>query len=335
MKKNCFVAFVFACLLTSFVSEATMDLDAKIFVAGHRGLVGSAIVRRLEAAGYTNIVVRTRDELDLRDAQATLRFFETEKPDYVFLAAAKVGGILANSTYPAEFMFDNLAIELSVIDAAYRTGVKKLLFLGSSCIYPRDCPQPICEEYLLSSPLEETNKAYAVAKIAGLIMCQSYNKQYGTKFISCMPTNLYGPHDNYDLTSSHVLPALIRKVYEAKKNNAPTITIWGSGKPYREFLYSDDLADAVLYLMNNYEGNETVNIGTGQDITIYDLACIIKKIVGYEGEIVCDRSKPDGTPRKLLDVTKLKNLGWSAPTTLEDGIAKTIQWCEEHRVFEN
>jgi len=332
MEKNIRIVI---CSLVALVAsaQATMDKSAKIFVAGHRGLVGSAIMRRLESDGYSNIVVRTSAELDLRDSVATREFFEAEHPDYVFLAAAKVGGIWANSTCPAEFMYDNLAIELSVIDAAYRAGVKKLLFLGSSCIYPRDCPQPILEEYLLAQPLEETNKAYAVAKIAGLIMCQSYNKQYGTKFISCMPTNLYGPNDNYDLESSHVFPALIRKIYEAKRDNNPTVTIWGSGRPYREFLYSDDLADAVVFLMNNYDGDETVNVGTGLDVTIRDLALTIQKIVGYEGELVFDTRKPDGTPRKLLNVDKLKNMGWTAPTALEDGIAKTVRWCEEHKVF--
>lgn len=332
MKKN--IRIVICSLIAVFASaQATMDKNAKIFVAGHRGLVGSAIMRRLESDGYSNIVVRTSAELDLRDAQATRNFFETERPEFVFLAAAKVGGIWANSTCPAEFMYDNLAIELNVIDASYRTGVKKLMFLGSSCIYPRDCPQPICEEYLLAQPLEETNKAYAVAKIAGLIMCQAYNKQYGTKFISCMPTNLYGSNDNYDLESSHVFPALIRKIYEAKRDNRPTVTIWGSGRPYREFLYSDDLADAVVFLMNNYDENDTVNVGTGVDVTIRDLALTIQKIVGYEGELVFDTRKPDGTPRKLLNVDKLKNMGWAAPTALEDGIAKTVRWCEEHGVF--
>lgn len=333
MKNKISLSLVICSLIAVFTVAEAMDKNAKIFVAGHRGLVGSAIVRRLEGEGYTNIVVRASTELDLRDAQATRNFFEAERPEYVFLAAAKVGGIWANSTYPAEFMYDNLAIELNVIDSAYRCGVKKLLFLGSSCIYPRDCPQPICEEYLLAQPLEETNKAYAVAKIAGLIMCQSYNKQYGTKFISCMPTNLYGPNDNYDLENSHVLPALIRKIYEAKRDNQPTVTIWGSGRPYREFLYSDDLADAVVFLMNNYDGNETINVGTGMDVTIRDLALTIQKIVGYEGELVFDTRKPDGTPRKLLNVDKLKNLGWSAQTSLEEGIEKTVRWCEEHGGF--
>jgi GDP-L-fucose synthase len=332
MEKNiriviCSLIAVFAC------AQADMDKNAKIYVAGHRGLVGSAIMRRLESDGYSNIVVRTKAELDLRDSQATRTFFEAERPEYVFLAAAKVGGIWANSTCPAEFMYDNLAVEINVIDAAYRAGVKKLMFLGSSCIYPRDCPQPILEEYLLAQPLEETNKAYAVAKIAGLIMCQAYNKQYGTKFISCMPTNLYGPNDNYDLESSHVFPALIRKIYEAKRDNKPSVVIWGSGRPYREFLYSDDLADAVVFLMNNYDGDEIVNIGTGVDVTIRDLALTIQKIVGYEGELVFDTRKPDGTPRKLLNVDKLKNLGWVAPTALEDGIAKTVRWCDDHNIF--
>lgn len=333
MKNNLFMSFLMCSLIVVCASVEAMEKNAKIFVAGHRGLVGSAIVRRLESAGYSNIVVRSHAELDLRDPQSTRSFFESERPDYVFLAAAKVGGIWANSIYPAEFIHDNLAIELNVIDSAYRTGVKKLLFLGSSCIYPRDCPQPIREEYLLSQPLEESNKAYAVAKIAGIIMCQSYNRQYGTKFISCMPTNLYGPNDNFNLANSHVLPALIRKVYEAKRDNKPTVTIWGSGKPFREFLYADDLADAVFFLMNNYEGDEIVNIGTGVDITIRDVALMIQKVVGYEGEMVFDASKPDGTPRKLLNVDKLKNLGWSAPTALENGIRMTFDWCMENKVF--
>jgi len=321
-------------LFIACTSMEAFDKNAKIFVAGHRGLVGSALVRRLEASGYANIIVRTSAELDLRDAQATREFFDTEQPEYVFLAAAKVGGIWANSIYPAEFIHDNLAIELNVIDSAYRSGVKKLVFLGSSCIYPRDCPQPICEEYLLTGALEETNKAYAVAKIAGIIMCQSYNKQYGTKFISCMPTNLYGPYDNFDLQNSHVLPALLRKMYEAKRDNKPTVTLWGSGRPYREFLYVDDLADAVVFLIDNYEGDEIVNIGTGQDVTIRELALTMQRIVGYEGELVFDASKPDGTPRKQLNVDKLTSLGWSAPTGLEDGIEMTYRWCLENDVLE-
>lgn len=312
-----------------------MPLDAKIFVAGHRGLVGSALVRRLQEEGYTTIVTRSHAELDLRDAHATRLFFETEKPEYVFLAAAKVGGIWANSIYPAEFIYDNLAIEMNVIDAAYRSGVKKLLFLGSSCIYPRECPQPICEEYLLSSALEETNKAYAVAKIAGVIMCQSYNKQYGTKYISVMPTNLYGPFDNFHLENAHVLPALLRKMHEAKQSNQSSVVIWGSGKPYREFLYVDDLAEAVLFLMNSYDGTDVINIGTGTDVSIRELALTIKEIVGFEGELIFDTRKPDGTPRKLLNVDKLTQLGWRAQTQLKEGIKKTYAWCLSYDAFEN
>ncbi len=325
---------IFIIFLLFSTSTHSMLHDAKIFVAGARGLVGSAIVRKLQREGYANIITRSHEELDLRDGNATREFFATEQPEYVFLAAAKVGGIWANSIYPADFIYDNLAIELNVIDAAYRTGVKKLLFLGSSCIYPRECPQPILEDYLLTSALEETNKAYAVAKIAGIIMCQSYNRQYGTTFISVMPTNLYGPFDNFDLQNSHVLPALIRKMHEAKENNAPTVTIWGSGRPYREFLYVDDLADAVFFLMNTYDGNDIVNIGTGQDVSIGDLAMMIKEIVGFEGSLVFDATKPDGTPRKLLNVDRLANLGWKAKTGLEDGIRMTYEWCLENGVFD-
>lgn len=300
-----------------------MDKGSKIYVAGHRGLVGSAIIRRLENDKHSNIVTRELSELDLRDSSSVQKFFSKEKPDYVFLAAAKVGGILANNDFGGDFIYDNLAIELNIIKAAKDHGVKKLLFLGSSCIYPRECPQPIKEEYFMTGPLEETNKPYAVAKIAGIVMCQAFNKQYGTNFISVMPTNLYGPNDNFNLKSSHVLPALIRKFHEAKVNNDPTVTVWGTGKPMREFLYVDDLADAVVYLMNNYDDGEIVNIGTGVDITIKDLAETIKKVVGYKGEIVFDSTKPDGTPRKLLDVTKLHELGWKHKIELKEGIAKT------------
>jgi GDP-L-fucose synthase len=302
-----------------------MEKNSKIFVAGHRGLVGSAIVRKLESDGYQNIIRKTRQELDLLNAQAVEQFFKSEQPEYVFLAAAKVGGILANDKFSADFIAENLVIETNVITAAHRHGVKKLLFLGSTCIYPRDCPQPIKEEYLLTGPLEETNKAYAVAKIAGIIMCQSFNKQYGTNFISAMPTNLYGPGDNYDLQNSHVLPALIRKFHEAKTNGDKEVTVWGSGKPKREFLYVDDLADACVFLMNSYDSGELINVGTGEDITISELAETIKEAVGFEGAIVYDTSKPDGTPRKLTDPSKLFGLGWRPKTALANGIKLAYQ----------
>lgn len=306
-----------------------MDKSGKIYVAGHRGLVGSAIVRKLKEKGYNNIVVRDHKDLDLRDQYKTREFFELERPDYVFLAAAKVGGIYANATYPADFIYDNLAIEVNVIKAAYDFGVKKLLFLGSSCIYPKFAPQPIKEEYLLSGYLEPTNEAYAIAKIAGLKMCQYFNQQYGTNYISVMPTNLYGPNDNFDLESSHVLPALIRKFHEAKVNNKPYVEVWGTGSPRREFLYVDDLADACVFLMAEYNGNDVINIGTGEDITIRELAELIKRIVGYNGEIKFDTSKPDGTPRKLLDVSKLRKLGWRHKVSLEEGIYRTYKWFVE------
>lgn len=311
-----------------------MEKDAKIYVAGHNGLVGSAIVRRLEQEGHTNILTRSFSGLDLRNQQAVNDFFNTERPEYVFLAAAKVGGILANATYPASFLYDNLAIAQNVIDAAHRYGVKKLLFLGSSCIYPRDCAQPMKEEYLLTSELEKTNEPYAIAKIAGLKLCEAYNRQFGTDFISCMPTNLYGPYDNFNLETSHVLPAIMRKFIEAKRTNQPTMTLWGTGTVYREFLYVDDLADACVFLMNNYSGYETVNVGTGRDITINDAAKMIQEEVGYTGEIVYDSSKPDGTPRKLLNVNKLNALGWYASVDLREGIKKTLAWCKEQQLFQ-
>ncbi|MDP3970727.1 MAG: GDP-L-fucose synthase [bacterium] len=303
-----------------------MDKNDKIYIAGHRGLVGSAIVRKLEAEGFTNIIKRTRKELDLVNQAAVTEFFATEKPDYVFLAAAKVGGINANDIYPGDFIYQNLQIQNNIISNAKEVGVKKLLFLGSSCIYPKLSKQPMKEEYLLTGTLEPTNEPYAIAKIAGIKMCQSYNKQYGTNFISVMPTNLFGFNDNFDLEKSHVLPALLRKIYEAKKNNQSTVTVWGTGKPRREFLFVDDLADAVYFLMQNYDEDEIVNIGTGEDIMISELAELIKKVIGFEGEIVYDASKPDGTPRKLLDVSKLNGLGWKADTSLEDGIRKTFEW---------
>jgi len=304
----------------------TLSPDSKIYVAGHRGLVGSAIVRRLHKSGYKNILTRTREELDLTDMKAVASFFERERPEYVFLAAAKVGGIMANSTYPAEFIRDNLLIELSIIDAAYRSGVKRLLFLGSSCIYPKRCPQPMKEEYLMTGPLEPTNSPYAVAKIAGIEMCRAYNRQYGTSFLPVMPTNLYGPGDNFDLETSHVLPALIRKFHEAKIEGKKSVIIWGTGTPRREFLHVDDLADACLYLMEYYNGTELINIGTGEDVTIRQLTGIIGKVVGFSGELVFDKSKPDGTPRKLLDVSMLSDLGWRSRIKLEQGIRETYQW---------
>lgn len=303
-----------------------MDKNSKIYVAGHRGLVGSAIVRELKDKGYTNIIGKTHSELDLMDNVAVEEFFKTEKPEYVFLAAAKVGGILANSTYPADFIFKNLQIQNNVIGNAYKYGVKKLMFLGSSCIYPKMCPQPIKEEYLLSGYLEETNEGYALAKISGLKMCEFFNKQYGTNYISVMPTNLYGPYDNFSGVNSHVMPALIRRFHEAKASNAPEVVVWGSGTPLREFLYSEDMADACIYLMETYEGNDFFNIGTGKEITIRGLAELVKEIVGYEGKIVFDSSKPDGTPRKLLDVSRLENAGWVYKTDLKDGIKQAYEW---------
>ena len=303
-----------------------MDKNAKIYIAGHKGLVGSAITKKLQGLGYTNLIFRTFEELNLMDQKATADFFEIEKPEYVFLAAAKVGGIKANDDFPADFIFQNLQIQNNIIHNAYKNGVKKLLFLGSSCIYPRDCAQPIKEEYFMTGPLEKTNDAYAMAKIAGIKMCQSYNKQYGTKFIAVMPTNLYGPNDNFDLESSHVLPALLRKFHDAKIENKNEVVMWGTGSPMREFLYVDDLADACVHLMNVYDGDEIVNIGTGEDIKIIELANLIKKTVGFEGQIVKDETKPDGTPRKLLDVSRLHSLGWQHKTNLEEGLKKTYEW---------
>lgn len=288
-------------------------------------MVGSALVRHLQAKGFTNIISRTSSELDLRDQAAVNEFFKKEKPLYVFLAAAKVGGINANNVYRAEFIYDNLMIEANIINASWKNEVKKLLFLGSSCIYPKMAPQPLHEDYLLTGLLEETNEPYAIAKIAGIKLCDAYREQYGCNFISAMPTNLFGPNDNYDLENSHVLPALLRKIITAKKNNDPSVTIWGTGKPLREFLFVDDLADACIYLMQNYDEAGFVNIGTGKDLTIMELANLIKEIVGYNGSIKNDASKPDGTPRKLLDVSKLKNLGWQSSVTLEEGIKKVYE----------
>jgi len=307
-----------------------MDKRAKIYVAGHRGLVGSSILRALEVRGYTNVVVRTHRELDLTRQKEVEEFFQQEKPEYVFLSAAKVGGILANATYPAEFLYQNVAIAMNVIHAAYLSGVKKLLFLGSSCIYPKLCPQPIKEEYLLTGSLEPTNEAYAIAKIAGLEMAKFYRTQYGCDFISAMPTNLYGPNDNFDLQNSHVIPALIRKFHEARVNRKPTVEIWGTGTPRREFLYIDDLADALLFLMEHYSDTIHINVGVGEDVSIRELAELVKRITGYEGEIVYDSSKPDGTPRKLLDVSRLRALGWRPRVSLEEGLRRTYAWFVEH-----
>ncbi|SBW10846.1 bifunctional GDP-fucose synthetase: GDP-4-dehydro-6-deoxy-D-mannose epimerase and GDP-4-dehydro-6-L-deoxygalactose reductase [uncultured delta proteobacterium] len=303
-----------------------MQPDSKIYVAGHRGLAGSAIVRALQAQGFHNLVLRMHAELDLCDQQATNAFFASEKPEYVFLAAAKVGGIHANDTYPAEFIRDNLLIQTNVIDAAYHNGCKKLLFLGSSCIYPRDCPQPIKEEYLLTGPLEPTNEWYAIAKIAGIKMCQAYRKQYGFDAISAMPTNLYGPGDNFHPENSHVLPALIRRFHEAKVAGASEVTIWGTGTPRREFLYVDDLAEALVFLMQNYSDAEHMNVGCCEDLTIMELAELVAEAVGYTGEIQTDPSQPDGTPRKLLDVAKLRNLGWTAKTGIREGLYSVCRW---------
>lgn len=297
-----------------------MEKKAKIYIAGHRGMVGSAIHRKLTALGYTNLLARASDELDLRDQQAVADFFEAERPDYVFLAAAKVGGILANNTFRADFLYENLAIQNNVIHQAYMNGVKKLLFLGSSCIYPKLAPQPIKEEYLLTGLLEPTNEPYAIAKIAGIKLCEAYRDQYGCNFISVMPTNLYGYRDNYHPGHSHVLPALLRRIHEAKEAQQPTVTVWGSGSPKREFLFADDLADACVFLMANYDEPQLVNIGTGEDLSIKELAHLIKSIVGYKGTLEFDRSKPDGTPRKLMDVSKLHALGWKHTTPLEAGI---------------
>lgn len=302
-----------------------MNSQSKIYVAGHRGMVGSAIVRKLKKEGFENIVVRTSAELDLRNQQAVDQFFATEKPEYVFLAAAKVGGIVANNTYRGEFLYDNLMIQNNIIHAAHVHQVTKLLFLGSSCIYPKFADQPIKEDYLLTGTLEPTNEPYAIAKIAGLKMCDAYRSQYGSNFISAMPTNLYGPNDNYDLQNSHVLPALLRKMIVAKRTAQPQVEIWGSGNPRREFLYVDDLADACFYLMHDVNEPGWVNVGVGEDVTIRELAELIKKITAYEGELVFDSSKPDGTPRKLLDCSKIHNMGWKAKTSLEDGIRKVYE----------
>ena len=300
---------------------STMSKDAKIFVAGHKGMVGSAIVRNLQVKGYTNILTQSRQELDLLDQKDVLTYLKTEQPAYIFIAAAKVGGIHANNVYRADFIYQNLMIEANLIHGAHEANVQRLCFLGSSCIYPRDCPQPIKEEYLLTGPLEQTNEPYAMAKIAGIKLCESYNRQYNRQYISAMPTNLYGPNDNYDLNNSHVLPALIRKAHKAKENNEPTLTVWGTGTPRREFLYVDDLAEACVFLMETGYNGPLLNVGTGVDVTIRELAETVKEIVGFKGELVFDTSKPDGTPRKLLDVSKLKALGWKSVFGLREGIA--------------
>ncbi|MBC5991598.1 GDP-L-fucose synthase [Pontibacter cellulosilyticus] len=298
-----------------------MELDSKIYVAGHRGMVGSAILKKLKSSGYENIITRTSSELDLRNQQAVHDFFESEKPDFVFLAAAKVGGIQANNIYRADFLYDNVLIEANIIHAAYLNKVTKLMFLGSSCIYPKMAPQPLKEEYLLTGPLEQTNEPYAIAKIAGIKLCEAYRDQYGCNFISVMPTNLYGYNDNYDLNNSHVLPALIRKFHEAKESGASEVVVWGTGSPMREFLFADDLADACIYLMKHYNERTLVNIGTGEDISIKDLALLIKEVVGFEGELTFDTTKPDGTPRKLMDVSKLHSTGFKHKIELKEGIA--------------
>ncbi|WP_421828401.1 GDP-L-fucose synthase [Larkinella sp.] len=302
-----------------------MEKDAKIYVAGHRGMVGSAIVRKLQSEGFENLLVRTSSELDLRNQAAVEDFFQIEKPDYVVLAAAKVGGIVANNTYRAEFLYDNLLIEANIIHYSYVAGVKKLLFLGSSCIYPKLAPQPLKEEYLLSGFLEPTNEPYAIAKITGIKLCEAYRSQYGCNFISAMPTNLYGPNDNYDLQGSHVLPALIRKFHEAKVNDQPFVEVWGTGTPRREFLHADDLADACFFLLQNYDEALFVNVGTGEDVTIRELVEQVQQVVGYEGEVRWNTDKPDGTPRKLMDVSRLHDMGWKHTTELKDGVERTYQ----------
>ena len=307
-----------------------MNKDRAIYVAGHRGLVGSAICRMLSNHGYSNIITRTHSELDLTDQSAVRTFFEKVQPEYVFLAAARVGGIYANDTYPADFIRDNLLIQTNIIDSAYQSGTKKLLFLGSSCIYPKHAPQPMKEEYLLSGPLETTNEWYAIAKIAGIKMCQAYRRQYKFDAISLMPTNLYGPGDNFDLNNSHVVPALLRKFHNAKVNNQTTVTVWGTGTPRREFLHVDDLADAALYLMKNYSDEGIINVGIGEDLSIRELAELIADVTGFDGDLTFDSSKPDGTPRKLLDVSRLTKLGWQPKTTLREGLARTYSWFLEH-----
>jgi len=308
-----------------------MHYDEKIYVAGHAGLVGSALMRVLSAQGFTNVVTRTLAELDLRDTQAVEKFFLNERPAYVFLAAARVGGIVANATQPVDFLYDNLMIQTNVIQSAYKAQVKKLLFLGSSCIYPRDCPQPIKEEYLLTGPLEKTNEAYAVAKIAGLTLCKAYQQQYGARFIVAMPTNLYGMHDNFDLTTAHVLPALLAKFLAARDEGLDEVVVWGTGNVRREFLYADDLAQALLVLMRSYENADPINVGYGSDVSIKELALLIQQVVGYQGTVRFDITRPEGTPRKLLDSSRIQTMGWHAQTSLADGIARTLDWYQTTR----
>jgi GDP-L-fucose synthase len=308
-----------------------MNKDSKVYVAGHCGLVGSNIVKQLQKKGYNNIIMRTKVELDLTNQADVLKFFELEKPEYVFLAAAKVGGIHANNIYPADFIRENLQIQCNVIDAAYKEGVTKLLFLGSSCIYPKMCPQPIKEEYLLTGELEPTNEAYALAKIAGLKMCYFYKKQYGANFVSVMPTNLYGPGDNFDLQNSHVLPAILRKMHEAKIEDSPQVEIWGTGLALREFLYVEDMADGCVFVMEKYDGEDFLNIGTGEEVSIKELAEVIKEVVGYKGELCFNTDKPDGTPRKLIDSFKIRELGWTHKTALKQGITETYEWYLNHK----
>lgn len=312
-----------------------MNKEGKVYVAGHRGMVGSALVRKLKAADFNNIITRTSAELNLTNQQAVADFFAAEKPDYVILAAAKVGGILANNTYRGQFIYENMMIQNNVIHQSYLNDVKKLLFLGSSCIYPKMAPQPLKEDYLLTGTLEATNEPYAIAKIAGIKMCEAYRSQYGCNFISAMPTNLYGPNDNYDLNNSHVLPALIRKFHTAKVNGASEVEIWGSGTPRREFLHVDDLADACYYLLQNYDGEQLVNVGSGVDVTILELANLVKEIVGFRGEIKMDATKPDGTPRKLMDVSKLEKVGWKYKISLQEGIASVYKEVLEKKIFDN
>jgi len=333
-KRFFLLAIVFTMTL-SLVAQKSNDFatnkDAKIYVAGHNGLVGSAIVRKLCSEGYCNITTKASIELDLKNQSAVDEFFAKEQPEYVFVAAAKVGGIIANQASPADFLYENLMIEANVIHAAHKYAVKKLLFLGSSCIYPRDCLQPIKEEYLLSGPLEESNIGYALAKISGLMLCKKYRQQYNDDFISCMPTNLYGPGDNFDLQSSHVLPALMSKMHAAKENAEATVVVWGTGAPYREFLHVEDCANACIFLMKAYSGDVTVNVGTGEDLTIKELAQMVKEVVGYKGELIFDSSKPDGTPKKLLDVSKLRDLGWKHSIELRKGMAETYKWFLAHQ----
>jgi GDP-L-fucose synthase len=315
------------------MSEA-IPAHARIYVAGHRGMVGSALVRRLRAAGYANLVTRTRQELDLTEQAAVRRFLADAKPDYVFLAAARVGGILANDTYRGEFIYENLAIQTNVIDAAWRAGVRRLLFLGSSCIYPRECPQPIREEYLLTGPFEPTNEPYGVAKVAGMKLAEAYNAQYGTRYVSVLPTNLYGPHDNFDLATSHALPALLRKAHTAKEQGSETVTVWGSGRPRRDFLYVDDLADACVLLMRRGVEEGAYNVGTGTDLAVREIAETVTRVVGFRGRLAFDAGKPDGMPRKVLDVSRIQALGWRPRHGLEEGIRLTYEWCLARHVFD-